>query len=208
MSHMGAGFIDYYHIRSKEAAEGFKLISGVLERHNIVACSRSDGKMYRATIWGEREPTERRDVEASIERGESGCVLYWHGNESVVSVTYESVGTEIQRQLVGLENVNVSECADIARAMVKGLCNSATPLLLVVDQCGESSAIVDWRRFVADETLSLPLQIPTALSPTVLGLKLERFLPSRSRFAAFDVKNNGDFVIASRLLWTGKDAPV
>jgi hypothetical protein len=86
----------------------------------------------------------------------------------------------------------------IADEMVNRFSSLSGNQMIVVDLVGDSVEYVDWISFYQDKSKPLADQIPTSVSPTVLGLQRSRFARFRERFAHYHFAEVADMTIASK----------
>jgi hypothetical protein len=99
---------------------------------------------------------------------------------------------------LGFVDVHVSIA--IVNGIIDRFWGLAGDKMVLADFMGGSMEQVDWRVYFEDPKGVLPVGIPNAVDPCVLGMSKTRFQPIKHRFADYKMESFDSFVVAKRNL--------
>jgi len=122
----------------------------------------------------------------------------WVDDAIHVHVQIRILENSAASKILYLELLEDSLKVRIADEMVSRFSSSSGNQMIMVDFIGDSLEYVDWISFYQDKSGRLTAQIPTPVSPTLLGLQRNRFARLRKRFKHYHFTEVADMTIASK----------
>jgi hypothetical protein len=157
-----------------------------------------DGAVFRLSEVGD-EIRSTRDEVLQMARGERWlAVKFWLDEAVSAFVSSQQVTDGVCCETISIDTLDDAHKIEVSKGFVERFRQLEGRRLIVVDLFGQSFELVDWLSFFLNPAEALPREIPTAVSPTVLGLDRARFEAVADRFEDYTLLEWDGMVLASR----------
>jgi hypothetical protein len=157
----------------------------------------SDCAVFRVSELGNEILSTREEVLEMGQRDRPLAVKFWL-DEAISAFVSIEVDDNVCCETASIDTLDDTHKIEVSKGFIERFRRLGGRRLIVVDLIGQSFEFVDWRSFFLNPAEELPQEIPSAVSPTVIGLDNARFEAIAERFRDYTLIEWDRMVLASR----------